>query len=47
MDEFGSINVDASQTSDTARERIKYGLSSWSSGGGSGVNEARGVGAMR
>ena len=48
MDEFGSTNVDAGQISDTGRERIRYGLSSWSSGGGSGVAGAgRGVGGMR
>ena len=48
MDEFGSSNVDASQISDTGRERIRYGLGSWSSGGGSGVTGAgRSVGGMR
>jgi hypothetical protein len=40
MDEFGSINVDAGQVSDTGRERGRYGLSNWSSGGGSGVTGA-------
>jgi len=48
MDDFGTTNVDVDQTSDTGRERTRYGLSSWSSGGGSGVTGAgRGMGGMR
>jgi len=39
MDDFGSTNVDVDQTSDTGRECIRYGLSSWS-GRGSGVTGA-------
>jgi len=44
MDEFGPIDVDAGQNIDTGKERIRYGLSSWSNGGGSGVP---GPGGMR
>lgn len=49
MDEFGSNNVDAGQVGDTGRERGRYGLSNWNSGGGSGVTggASRGVGGMR
>ena len=48
MDEFGSINADAGQVSDTGKERGRYGLSSWTSGGGSGgTGASRGVGGLR